>query len=144
MGCIPQGDLLLQADQTTDLRDIALTFQPNRLDALFLQPIQEMMLQSWDACIRIYEAWPKTMNGSFTTLRAQGAFLISASYQDGVVGPVTIHSEKGAPCPVMSPWETGFTATDSAGASIPTTIDDIGATRFDTKPGETYTLTPAN
>ncbi len=109
-----------------------------------LQPIQETMLQSWDGCIRIFAAWPKDMNGRFTTLRAQGAFLVSAAHQDGAVCDVTILSEKGAPCPVMSPWDSGFTVTDSAGAPVATSVDDIGATRFETTPGETYTLTPAS
>ena len=74
-----------------------------------LQPLQETMLQSWDGCLRIFAAWPKDMNGSFTTLRAQGAFLVSAAFEGGVCGDVTLSSEKGARCRVASPWESGAT-----------------------------------
>ncbi|MHC4562975.1 MAG: glycosyl hydrolase family 95 catalytic domain-containing protein [Planctomycetota bacterium] len=108
-----------------------------------LQPLQEMMLQSWDGCIRIFDAWPKDMNGSFTTLRAQGAFLVSAAHEGGKVGDVTLMSEKGAPCRVGSPWDGGVSVSDSAGNAVETTVDELGITCFDTSAGETYTLSAA-
>ncbi len=107
-----------------------------------LQPLQETMLQSWDGCLRIFAAWPKDMNGSFTTLRAQGAFLVSAAFEGGVCGDVTLSSEKGARCRVASPWESGATVVDSAGKAV-ATDDEAGITCFDTTADETYTLSAA-
>ncbi|MHC4986297.1 MAG: glycoside hydrolase family 95-like protein, partial [Planctomycetota bacterium] len=104
-----------------------------------LQPIHEMMLQSWDGCLRIFAAWPSDQNGSFKTLRAQGAFLVSAAFADGTCGDVTLASEKGARCRVASPWGGGFTVVDSAGKAV-ATDDEDGIICFDTVAGETYTL----
>ena len=44
---------------------------------------------------------------SFDSLRAEGAFLVSASYRDGVVEWVHITSEVGRECAVHNPWPQG-------------------------------------
>ena len=41
------------------------------------------------------------------TLRAEGAFLVSASYRDGAVEWVHITSEVGHDCAVHNPWPQG-------------------------------------
>lgn len=66
--------------------------------------INEMMLQSYEGIIRIFPNWDRDINASFTTLRAYGAFLVSSSIKDGVIGPVTIKSEQGRPCKMENPW----------------------------------------
>ena len=50
------------------------------------------------------DAWPAA---SFDSLRAEGAFLVSASYRDGVVEWVHITSEVGRDCAVHNPWPQG-------------------------------------
>jgi len=111
-----------------------------------LAPIQEMLLQSWDGAIRVFPAWPKTLNGSFTTLRAQGAFLVSADQTDGEVGDITIHSERGRPCCVANPWPLTGVVRDDDGAEVPRTVDerpdDLNWIRFETEAGKTYTVSP--
>lgn len=66
--------------------------------------IQEMLLQSHENVIRFFPCWPKDQDARFGTLRARGAFLVSAELKGGVVGGVTILSEKGRDCTVLNPW----------------------------------------
>ena len=66
-------------------------------------PLQEMMLQSWKGYIDLFPAWPSGIDGEFTTLRAEGAFLVSASYAGGVRG-ARVRSERGGVCRVRRPW----------------------------------------
>jgi len=101
------------------------------------------MLRSWDGCIRLFAAWPKDMAGSFTTLRAEGAFLVSASCRDGNVADVSIHSEKGARCRVANPWAADVSVVDGDGKAVETTVEgDIVC--FDTAVGGSYRLAPAS
>jgi len=66
--------------------------------------INEMLLQSCDGVIRFFPDWPKEQNARFGTLRAVGAFLVSAELRDGVIGGVKIVSEKGRDCTIVNPW----------------------------------------
>ena len=79
---------------------------------------------------------------SFSTLRAYGAFLVSASMgKDGTVSPVSLASEVGGDLVFASPWE-GATpvVTDGKGATIPVTPVSLGVFSFPTTAGSTYTL----
>ncbi len=104
-----------------------------------LQPLQETMLQSWDGCIRIFDAWPREMGGSFRTLRAQGAFLVSASIEKCNLSGIEILSEMGGECRVTSRCCDSFTVKDLAGNDVATTMAD-GITCFQTDPGGKYVL----
>ncbi len=66
--------------------------------------IQEMLLQSHEGVIRFFPCWPKEQNARFGTLRARGAFLVSAELKSGEVKYVKIHSEKGRDCTLVNPW----------------------------------------
>jgi alpha-L-fucosidase 2 len=66
--------------------------------------INEMLLQSNDGLIRLFPCWPKDQDARFGTLRAVGAFLISAELKHGAIGGVTIVSEKGKACTLQNPW----------------------------------------
>jgi len=106
-------------------------------------PIQEMMLQSWDGSLRLFPAWPKSMNGRFTTLRAEGAFLVSASYCDGCVGPITLTSEAGNRVRIESPWPAQAVVIDQCGKCHPHAVEDGRFICFDTEPGRRYEVAPA-
>ena len=81
---------------------------------------------------------------SFTTLRAYGAFLVSASISaDGTVAPVTIVSEVGSACVVESPWASGLVVKDSSGHTVTTTTKGKMVS-FPTTAGMTYTLSSAS
>ncbi len=66
--------------------------------------INEMLLQSYDGVIRLFPDWPRNLNARFGTLRAVGAFLVSAQLKDGIVRGVKIISEKGRDCTIVNPW----------------------------------------
>jgi len=108
-----------------------------------LAPIQEMMLQSWDGAIRLFAAWPAEMNGRFRTLRAEGAFLVSAAFRDGRVEPFGILSEKGRRCRVENPWDCSVRVDDESGEAIPHEVEDGDLVCFDTAPGARYEVRPA-
>jgi hypothetical protein len=63
-----------------------------------------MLLQSHEGIIRLFPCWPRDLNARFGTLRTVGAFLVSARLDAGIIGGVTITSEKGGPCPILNPW----------------------------------------
>ena len=79
--------------------------------------IQEMLMQSQEGIIRFFPDWPTNLDARFGTLRAYGAFLVSAQLQGGVVTGVQITSEQGQPCTVQNPWPGMSVAVTSNGIS---------------------------
>jgi alpha-L-fucosidase 2 len=62
------------------------------------QAIHELLLQSWGGTIRVFPALPATWRDvAFSTLRAEGAFLVSAVRRDGRTTRVTVTSLAGEP-----------------------------------------------
>ena len=66
--------------------------------------VTEMLLQSHEGVIRFFPCWPKDQDARFGTLRAEGAFLVSAELKSGIVSGVKITSEKGGDCVIQNPW----------------------------------------
>lgn len=103
-----------------------MTYRPFTLEGNFAEAagIQEMLLQSHRGRIEVFPAIPAGWReASFTTLRAQGAFLVSAELKDGMVQSIRILSEEGGACRILSPWN---------GTEINRTL----------KPGESLSLRP--
>jgi alpha-L-fucosidase 2 len=74
------------------------TYRPFTLEGnfAFAQGVQEMLLQSHKGYVEVFPAVPESWkNISFTKLRSQGAFLISAKKENGALSEVKIFSEKG-------------------------------------------------
>ena len=71
------------------------------------QSIHDMLLQSWGDKIRVFpataDAWPDVI---FHNLRAEGAFLVSASRKDGKTQWVRVRSLAGEPCKVAANLES--------------------------------------
>jgi hypothetical protein len=65
--------------------------------------IGEFMLQSVDNVIRVFPCWPKEKDACFTSLRAQGGFLVSAEQKGGRVTKLEIVSTVGGPLRVLNP-----------------------------------------
>ncbi len=64
-----------------------------------IQPITEMLIQSWGQKIRVFPAMPDAwQNAVFHNLRAEGAFLVSAVRRDGKTDFIRIKSLAGEPC----------------------------------------------
>ena len=106
-------------------------------------PLQEMMLQSFGGVLRIFPCWPTDVDASFSTFRAEGAFLVSAAMAGGEIQPVAVLSESGGRCRLYSPWPGGLAVSDSLGNPVDMSAPQDGIHSFDTVPGGRYTLRPA-
>lgn len=87
----------------------SFTYRPFTLEGnfAFAQGIHELLLQNHNDVIEIFPAVPdEWKNISFNTLRAEGAFLISAKKENGVVAEVKIFSEHGGILKLKLPFRT--------------------------------------
>lgn len=70
----------------------------------FAAGVQEMLLQSQDGTIRVFPAVPNDWkDASFTNLRAEGAFLVSAEMHGGQARRIEVFSEKGGDLSIELP-----------------------------------------
>jgi alpha-L-fucosidase 2 len=77
----------------------------------FAEGLQEMLLQSYAGFIEIMPAIPAAWKDvSFTDLRAEGAFLLSAQKTNGAITEIKIVSEKGGKTRLKLPFTTWHTA----------------------------------
>ncbi len=84
------------------------TYRPFTLEGNFAAAagVQEMLLQSQRGELLVFPAIPEAWQDvSFTTLRALGAFLVSAQRTGGKVERVDIVAEKGGTCRLHSPFD---------------------------------------
>lgn len=73
------------------------TYRPFTLEGnfAFAAGLQEMLLQSHAGYIEVFPAIPASWkNNSFNTLRAEGAYLVSGSMENGLVKKIIINAEK--------------------------------------------------
>jgi alpha-L-fucosidase 2 len=87
----------------------SFTYRPFTLEGnfAFAQGIHEMLLQSHKGYIEIFPAIPGAWkNISFKTLRTEGAFLVSAKKENGVVTNITIKSGAGGELALKLPFNT--------------------------------------
>ena len=100
------------------------------------------LLQSHGDRMRFYPAWNATALGraSFTTLRAYGAFLVSASVDaHGTVSAVSLASEVGGDVVFDSPWPgSAPTVVNSKGAAVSINKVSAGVYSFGTVAGVSY------
>jgi hypothetical protein len=69
--------------------------------------INECLMQSYDGTIRLFPNWPPHKYAEFHDLRAAGAFLVSATNENGKVSGIEITSEAGARLKILLPWKDG-------------------------------------
>src|SRR5688572_21282779 len=103
-----------------------MTYRPFTLEGnfAFAQGIHEMLLQSHKGFIEIFPALPAAWNDvSFKTLRAEGAFLVSAKKENAVVTEVKIKAEDGGVLRFKFPFKTWI--ADGVDRSIITVKDGI-------------------
>ena len=122
--CLP-NTFHANGDQTKSGKS-KMTYRPFTLEGnfAFAAGVQEMLLQSHAGVIKVFPAIPVAWkNAAFTSLRAEGAFLLSAKKEEGKVVSVVIQSEKGGLLVLDNPFEnreiqvdgnskTGFTIKD--------------------------------
>jgi hypothetical protein len=101
--------------------------------------INECLMQSYNGTIRLFPNWPKERLAAFRTLRAVGAFLVSAACSGGRVDEVEILSEAGTPLRLINPWKEGArVVTRGVEQKIEGEIIELSTT-----PGETIRLVSA-
>lgn len=107
--------------------------------------VSELLLQGAGDVIRIFPAWPAGTDGKFSRLLAQGGFEVSAERVSDVVQNVSITSTVGGSVHIANPWPEKEIEVVSRkkGENVRTTRTDHGVS-FPTRPGESYTLTPAS
>ena len=89
--------------------------------------------------LKIFNGWPKDWDAAFT-LRAPGAFLVSAAQQTGKVRFVQIKSLAGAKCRLVNPWpDTTVALYRADGKSHIMRGETLS---FDTHAGESLLLAP--
>jgi hypothetical protein len=80
--------------------------------------VNECLLQSYNGVLRFFPNWPVDRRAEFRSLRAVGAFLVSAAVADGLIQWVEITSEAGAPLQVYLPWQSGTRCVRDSGADV--------------------------
>lgn len=95
--------------------------------------IQDMLLQSWSdpakdepGLIRVFPALPSSWKDvEFHTLRAEGAFLVSAQRNAGKTKWIRIHSLAGEPCFVKTDMINPIRSEEDRPKILPTAAPDI-------------------
>jgi alpha-L-fucosidase 2 len=100
----------LNGDQTKSGKS-SMTYRPFTLEGnfAFAAGVQEMLIQSYDGFIEVFPAIPESWKElSFSNLRTEGAFLVSAKRDSGQVNEIEIKAEKGGKCKVKLPFKTNY------------------------------------
>ena len=112
------------------------TYRPFTLEGnfAFAAGVQEMLLQSQNGMLRLFSAIPSNwMDVSFKSLRAQGAFLVSATKFRGEIRDVTILSEQGGRLRLANPFSQGRFGITGTSLSAQQKRQEI--IEIDTRPG---------
>lgn len=137
--CLP-NTFHANGDQTASGKS-NFTYRPFTLEGnfAFAAGVQEMLLQSHTGVVHVFPAIPAGWTDvAFRNLRAQGAFLVSATKSGGRLTQVQVRPEQGGTLRLALPADSkvkelrGATATDTADADILT---------LQTEKGKTVTLT---
>lgn len=89
----------------------SFTYRPFTLEGnfAFAQGLQEMLLQSYQGYIEVFPAVPAAWKDvSFSTLRTEGAFLVSAKKENGIIREVKIGSPAGGVLRMKMPFPTWY------------------------------------
>jgi alpha-L-fucosidase 2 len=113
------------------------TYRPFTLEGNFAcsAGIQEMLLQSQGGVVRVFPAVPDSWKeASFSGLRSEGAFLVSATRKGGRLDSVSVKSEKGG----MLRLENSFfgKAYKAVGAHVTGATGNAAMIEVETKPGQ--------
>lgn len=132
----------LNGDQTKEGYS-SFTYRPFTLEGnfAFASGVQEMLLQSYQGFVEIFPAVPNSWaTVSFDQLRTEGAFLVSASKQNGQVKTVTIKAEKDGILLLKNPFSTTDKYSVIVSGAVQKNPDQEGMLRFDCIKGASIQL----
>jgi hypothetical protein len=109
----------------------------------FATAVMEMLLHSLDGVIRVFPAVPRNWTAEFQTLRATGAFLVSARMENGKIQWVRIGSERGGRAAVYDPFGSGSATLQSGGTDRSLRAGADSTFQFETTAGGMYVLREA-
>jgi alpha-L-fucosidase 2 len=112
----------------------SFTYRPFTLEGnfAFAQGVHELLLQIHNGAIEVFPAVPASWKDvSFKTLRAEGAFLVSATREGGAVSEVKIVAEQGGKLKMKLPFKTFFITNLQKKYKV-----EKGALEVDMKKGE--------
>ena len=118
----------------------SFTYRPFTLEGNFAYAagLQEMLIQSYQGFVEIMPAIPFAwQEASFTNLRTEGAFIVSAKRSKGVIKKVKIVSEKGGLLKLKNPFNNYTYETNNNVQLISTDKQFIN---INFNPGATITL----
>lgn len=103
--------------------------------------LNECLLQSYSGTLRLF---PNTKNlgaARFRNLRAAGAFLVSAAWDEKTVSDIELFSERGSTPRIANPWGNAKIQVTSLGDLRPVPVRYSGEIfEFGTRPGERYRI----
>ena len=107
--------------------------------------IANMLLQSHEGFIDLLPALPpEWANGSFSGIRARGAFSVSAEWSEMKIRKVMVVSEGGTTCRLRMAGVASWILTTSEGKAIPSTIDPLrGILEFNMERWQIVLLSPS-
>lgn len=90
--------------------------------------------------LQLFQTWPRDWDAQFTLL-ARGAFVVSAAYTGGKIGPVEIVSNAGSTCRLKNPWGDAPVTLTRDGKPA----EKLSGTQveFPTRKGEKIVMAPA-
>jgi hypothetical protein len=103
------------------------------------EALHQALLQSYgpapagDPVLRVFAAWPKDWDASFT-LAGRGGFLVTSSMRGGKIEFVEIKSQAGASCKLRNPWAAEEVTLFRDGQKAETLSGDL--LKFATRKGE--------
>ena len=105
------------------------------------QVISEMLLQSQGGVLRLFPAWDFSLgDAAFYSLRAGGAFLVSAETRGGEIAYAIIRSLSGNPCRVQDPFGDGVRVRDLETDAPTAFVRENGTLCFDTAAAHEYVI----
>ncbi|WP_276500800.1 glycosyl hydrolase family 95 catalytic domain-containing protein [Terrimonas pollutisoli] len=116
----------------------SFTYRPFTLEGnfAFAQGIHELLLQTRNGVIEIFPSVPASWKDvSFKTLRAEGAFLVSADKENAVPSQATITAEQGGVLRLKKPFKTFYLTNLKKSYKLENEILEI-----EMKKGETITI----
>lgn len=108
--------------------------------------LQELYLQSWGGCVRVFPAVPESWpSASFVNFRTEGAFLVSATRREGRTVFLQIESERGGDCLLQTDMDLSRVRISRVsanshgsrhGGKVPHTVLHGGQLKIPTRPGD--------
>ncbi len=103
---------------------------------------QQLCVQSYKEGFLFFPDYPKNSRAVFERIRMPGAFLASGEFAEGQARNLSLFSELGGPCTVISPWgpDAVVRVADNDGHDVPTRCHDGDRYTFETRAGMTYLM----